>query len=109
MKSSLTLLLATLGASHAFTTSSQSQNTRNVVLSALRDEQSRRTFVSAAAIAVGASTLFTRPAFSDVSDGNTLPQGAAQFSRVLKVKSDLKVSMRIMRCSFVLYWREVCG
>lgn len=30
-------------------------------------------------------------AFADVSDGNTLPQGAAQFGRVLRAKSDLEV------------------
>ena len=27
-------------------------------------------------------------AYADVSDGNTLPQGALQFSRTLKAKSD---------------------
>ena len=94
MKLSLLLVLwiATLGISYAFTAPSISKRTRSVQLSAESDKQSRRSFVSAA-IAVGASTIFTRPAFSDVSDGNALPQGAAQFSRVLKVKNDLKVSM----------------
>lgn len=92
MKLSLPLLLTTLGVSYAFTTSSVSTCTRNVQLSAKTDEQSRRSFVSAA-IAVGASTIFAGPAFSDVSDGNTLPQGAAQFSRLLKVKNDLQVSI----------------
>lgn len=32
------------------------------------------------------------PALADVSDGNELPQGAAQFRRVLRAKSDLVVS-----------------
>lgn len=34
------------------------------------------------------------PSRADVSDGNALPQGAQQFARVLKLKTDLKV------CSF---------
>ena len=32
------------------------------------------------------------PARADVWDGNALPQGAQQFSRVIKLKTDLKVS-----------------
>ena len=31
------------------------------------------------------------PAWADVSDGNMLPQGAQQFSRLIRVRSDLKV------------------
>ena len=89
MKTSLPLLLAGMGVSHALTTTSQSQNKRNVEQRALQD---RRAFVSAAVMA-GASTLFTRPGFADVSDGNTLPPGAAQFSRLLKVKNDVAVSI----------------
>jgi hypothetical protein len=38
------------------------------------------------AIVAGAS-----PAFADVSEGNALPQGAAQFSRVIRAKADLQV------------------
>jgi len=34
----------------------------------------------------------TTPAFADISDGNQLPDGALQFSRLLKVKTDLTVS-----------------
>ena len=32
------------------------------------------------------------PAFADVSDGNALPEGAAQFARVIRAKEDLIVS-----------------
>ncbi len=31
------------------------------------------------------------PSLADVSDGNALPQGAAQFSRIIKVRAQLKV------------------
>lgn len=96
MKSTLPFLLATLGLSQAFTSPGWLECQRNVLLSARRDEQSRRSFVSAAIIA-GASTLFTGPAFADVSDGNALPQGAAQFSRLLKTKNDLNVSTWLVR------------
>mmetsp|Transcript_10005 Transcript_10005/g.16618 ORF Transcript_10005/g.16618 Transcript_10005/m.16618 type:complete len:186 (-) Transcript_10005:153-710(-) len=41
-------------------------------------------FVSASTILIGASS-----AFADVSEGNQLPDGAAQFSRLLKVKYDI--------------------
>lgn len=91
MKTSLPFLVAILGVSHAFTSSNPSQSVRNVELNAIHEEDTiRRSFVTGA-IAVGASTLFTGPAFADVSDGNVLPQGAAQFSRVVKMKNDLKV------------------
>jgi hypothetical protein len=43
---------------------------------------------SASAAAFGAVS----PALADVSDGNELPQAAAQFRRVLRAKSDLVVS-----------------
>jgi hypothetical protein len=45
--------------------------------------------VTASTILVGASS-----AFADVSQGNELPDGAAQFSRLLKVKADIPVSRK---------------
>jgi hypothetical protein len=57
---------------------------------------SRRDFFSSASIAtIGVtfeSMMITSPlpSVADVSDGNALPQGAAQFSRVLKVRSQLQ-------------------
>ncbi|KAL7538706.1 hypothetical protein ACHAWF_006194 [Thalassiosira exigua] len=48
----------------------------------------RRDFVSTCAAAVAAASsvaLSPLPSAADVSDGNALPQGAAQFSRVIKV------------------------
>lgn len=55
----------------------------------------RRDLLAQGAAVVGASLVVSSiPAYADVSDGNTLPAGAAQFSRLLRVKSDLKVSPR---------------
>jgi hypothetical protein len=56
---------------------------------------SRRDFFStaintSAAVASGL-VLNPLPSVADVSDGNALPQGAAQFSRVIKVRAQLKV------------------
>lgn len=53
----------------------------------------RRDFVSTCAAAVAAASsvaLSPLPSAADVSDGNALPQGAAQFSRVIKVRAQLK-------------------
>lgn len=55
---------------------------------------SRREFVSkSVAILTSATVVVTgcSPAFADVSDGNALPTGAAQFGRVIRAKSDLEV------------------
>ena len=41
-------------------------------------------------VAAGVVGLVPSKALADVSDGNALPQGAAQFSRVLRLKSDLQ-------------------
>jgi hypothetical protein len=59
---------------------------------------SRRVFVQAGVIqtAAVAALLFgggVAPAAADVSDGNALPEGAAQFGRVVRTKVDLAVSM----------------
>jgi hypothetical protein len=55
--------------------------------------ENRRSFLEIAALSVFATDfVISRPALADVSDGNTLPQGAAQFSRVVKMKSNLMVS-----------------
>jgi hypothetical protein len=103
MKSSLPFLIATLGVSLAFTTVSQSQSTRNLELDAsswskdVPSENNRRLLFSYA-ISGGAALLFTRPSLADVSDGNALPQGALQFSRLLKVKSDLAVGAVVVPC-----------
>ena len=56
---------------------------------------SRRDFL-ATSFAIGslavtfATVLYPLPGVADVSDGNALPQGAAQFSRVIKVRAQLK-------------------
>lgn len=44
---------------------------------------------------------------ADVSDGNALPQGAAQFSRVLRLKNDLKgVRTRVAESASAIDKRE---
>ena len=55
----------------------------------------RRVFVSkqGAILSVGFLATKTKPAFADVSDGNSLPDGAAQFSRILRLKSEIVVSI----------------
>ena len=52
--------------------------------------------VSCAAFVTGASQVVTK-ANADVSDGNALPEGAQQFARTIKLKTDLKVWNRIRR------------
>jgi hypothetical protein len=59
------------------------------------DSQNRRVFVSNALLVLSAPALMIAgalPASADVSDGDALPQGAAQFGRVVRAKSDLAVS-----------------
>jgi hypothetical protein len=109
MKSSLPFLIATLGVSRAFTAAPQSQSTRNLELAALHwredgpSEKHRRSLVSTA-VTAGVSMLFTRPSLADVSDGNSLPQGMLQFSRVLKVKTDLAVGDLVLCWDLCWVW-----
>ena len=51
---------------------------------------SRREALMSSAILVSLSIINPGAANADVSDGNALPQGAAQFSRVLRLKNDLQ-------------------
>lgn len=57
------------------------------------DGSSRRGFISRAVEATVLATTIglvsTPAAFADVSDGNALPAGAAQFSRLVRLKKDL--------------------
>lgn len=59
---------------------------------------SRRDFLSNAVattftITTTGVVLTPLPSFADLSDGNALPQGAAQFSRVIKVRAQLQVRL----------------
>ncbi len=52
---------------------------------------SRRNMITTSVMFVtGASQIATK-ANADVSDGNALPEGAQQFARTIKLKTDLKV------------------
>lgn len=53
-----------------------------------RDALSKMTSLLLMTTILGYST----PTYADVSDGNALPEGAAQFSRVVRAKSDMIVS-----------------
>jgi hypothetical protein len=50
---------------------------------------SRRGFLSSAVASVTTFALVSSPAFADVADGNQLPDGAAQFSRLLNTKANI--------------------
>lgn len=52
---------------------------------------SRRCALTVAAALVPVLVAGFSPAVADVSDGSSLPQGARQFARVVKLKTDLKV------------------
>ena len=66
----------------------------------VRLHQDRRSFLGSAVTAVGSilalatatATTGAQPAFADVSDGNALPDGAARFAKLVRVKSDIPVS-----------------
>lgn len=75
------------GSALAFT---QQQGTINPSVSCT-NAHSRRNFLSTGA-AVGFAALIANPlpSVADVSDGNSLPQGALQFSRMLKTREQLK-------------------
>ena len=77
----------------AFTPASREYRTTKLYSNTSNDS-SRRNFLTTAATTViaTASTLIVSPnsALADLSDGNSLPQGMSQFSRVLNVRSQLK-------------------
>jgi len=50
--------------------------------------------------AAGAVAISTPPAFADVSDGNELPNGIAQFARLVKTKSNIAVSLECLKQYF---------
>jgi hypothetical protein len=72
--------------------------------------QSRRQ-VLCNSLLLASTALFTGSvaANADVSDGNALPEGAAQFSRVIKAKPDLIVSLQIIKTRAVDVLLCVCS
>ena len=91
--SQATAFTSTSGVSHRFakaesllalSASSSSENTRRELLL-------MGMLLAPTLLTVGSAA----PAFADVSDGNALPQGAAQFSRVVRAKADLLVSLSL--------------
>ena len=72
-----------------FTASNHQSRTTSTELSAVGNN--RRNFLSAVtgSVLVGAAL----PAWAEISQGTSLPQGAQQFSTMIRVKGDLKVSV----------------
>mmetsp|Transcript_7399 Transcript_7399/g.13741 ORF Transcript_7399/g.13741 Transcript_7399/m.13741 type:complete len:203 (+) Transcript_7399:102-710(+) len=69
-----------------------SSRTRSTTHLSATADSSRRNFLSTVATAAASASalvLSPLPSVADVSDGNVLPQGAAQFSRVIKVRAQL--------------------
>ena len=88
---SIALLLLSAFAASGFTLSQQQtdRSTATTLAAGRRDffNQGAASFAAVGATIVTGSL----PALADVSDGNALPQGAQQFSRLIRVKGDLKV------------------
>jgi hypothetical protein len=58
------------------------------------DSPNRRQFISNSLLLLSSPALLTAgatPAVADVSDGTSLPKGAAQFGRVVRAKSNMAV------------------
>jgi hypothetical protein len=83
---SIAILLSSALSASSFTISQQRDPSTALLAS-------RRDFVGQGAAIVGAALVAgSLPSFADVSDGNALPQGAQQFSKMIRVKADLKVN-----------------
>eukprot|EP00980_Cylindrotheca_fusiformis_P028113 scaffold22581_cov123-Cylindrotheca_fusiformis.AAC.10 len=97
--SKVLLLMLILGEAAAFSTwntGARMQFLDSQLSMSVEDDgtASRREFVDKSSIGLSAMMMAAfraSPAFADVSDGNALPTGAAQFSRVVRAKGDLEV------------------
>lgn len=81
--------LALLCAAAEALTSTQFNTPKN---GAVMDRRESLAGIATSVLGVSSMILVPRVAKADVSDGNSLPQGAAQFARVVRLQSDLKVS-----------------
>jgi hypothetical protein len=55
-------------------------------------------------LTAGALLIAPTVARADVSDGNTLPRGALQFNRVIRLRRDLKVRYDFSRVLYYCVW-----
>lgn len=99
IQSILYLAVSTSAFTTTITTTTTSSTKSFVVLNAQSD---RRSFLfkttAATAFATTLSTLsIPKNALADVSDGNALPQGAAQFARIIRTKENLITVMDRVR------------
>jgi hypothetical protein len=60
------------------------------------EKLSRKEFGAQVLAFVPAVALFPGNALADVSDGTTLPEGAQQFSRALRLKTDIQVGYDLL-------------
>ena len=90
--------------------SSKNQNNINQAAGGL---SRRGALQSIAAGLTTASILTNVPAFADVSDGNALPEGAAQFTRIVRAKTDMQnVAKRVSSAANEMdktEWQNVGG
>lgn len=90
-------IVATSTKLHAVVNSNEDNDITNNISSS---SSSRRNFMEKMATSsvaflgvIGSTTAFTPlPAYAEVSQGNSLPEGAAQFKRLINLKSDIPVS-----------------
>lgn len=105
---SLLTLLTFVVPSAAFTTNcnvgqstsvSASTSTQCSAVSSDNKNNSRRAFlgnVATASFGIMTATVGVSPALAEVSQGNTLPDGAAQFKRLINLKADIpKIIKRV--------------
>ena len=97
MKVALSLVVSTILSSLDVVSAFSRPSSSPRVHTACSASANRRDFISTAiatSASVGGFSFLASPSVADVSDGNALPQGAAQFSRVVKVRAQLKVRTR---------------
>jgi hypothetical protein len=83
--------------------SSSSSDTLSSTLSLSSSVSSRRSWITQSIMNASpvllfvSSSLSSLPAYADVSSGTSLPQGAQQFARVVRLKNDVLVCIYIIR------------
>ena len=85
------LLCLSVPASHGFVSQHPQERSLTMILGATRPLE-RKAFGAQLLAFLPAITIIPNVARADVSDGTQLPQGAQQFQKVLRLKSDIPVS-----------------
>lgn len=88
----LSLILAFSASASAFTSTNTlpiSHSSTSLQAQTSQNDDRRSFLLRTTAAFLPLTVSQPQPSFADVSDGNSLPQGALQFSRILKAKADL--------------------